>query len=549
MSLQTIILPPGPLVLVHKGWHHDSKDSADGLRQSDTGKSKRSLNDVSIPVAKPLLSKSAPKRSRGERTRPQTALGAAPGRTQDWLFVDATDPLRKRDPGVQKLVRRHVMRDYYGDPESREKAKKPRTKSPTASAVVAPRLEGDPRAMLKECLLSRNPPGSATSLYGGGLPFAMKPHFHKLMNFYIAQIARTLYPLHDTMIFNPAHKFWFPLALTDEALFRALLYVSALGLTTLPGSKASASEDSTSLTRPLFGLLSRRLNDLSKVSDATIGAISCLAMVATMHGNKEEWSMHLKGMAEMIRIKGGLSAIPESLQNKMCRADVEGALDTLSTPFLEPLIRTQPAISSILPPIEVPPPSTDFLHILAFTNLDLPLLNIFVDLSRFTETLEYAINRSEISIHPRAFDEDAVLIQYNLLHLLDYEKFGTLEACRLGALLCVKSITRATPFAPGTSSTIVSRLKLALEGAPADERLPYLDLWLLYTGGLASQGTSERAWFKYKLAELSELEPELSSWISIRNALKGCLWVESIHERPCRQLWEEVNEFRATAVG
>ncbi|KAF2816650.1 uncharacterized protein BDZ99DRAFT_515230 [Mytilinidion resinicola] len=545
MSQQTIILPPGPLVLVHKGWQHGPKGSADGLHQFHAGKSRRSF-DASIPVAKPLLSKSATKRVREERPRPQTTPGAAPGRTQDWLFVDATEPLRKRDPGVQKLVRRHVMKDYYGDPEAREKAKRPRIKSPTSSAGVASVLERDHRAMLKESLFSKNPPGSATSLYGGGLPFAIKPYFHKLMNFYISQIARVLYPLQDNMIFNPAHKFWFPLALTDEALFRALLYVSALGLTTLPGSKASASDDPTGLTRPLFGLLSQRLNDLSKVSDATIGAISCLAMVATMYGKKDEWSMHLKGMAEMIRIKGGLSAIPESLQNKLCRADVEGATDTLSMPYLEPLTRTQPAISSILPPIEVPPPSTDFLHILAFTNLDLPLLNIFVDISRFMETLNYAIDRSEISIHPRAFDEDAVLIQYDLLHLPEYDKSGTLEACRLGALLCIKSLTRATPFAPGSSATIVSKLKSALEGAPASDRLSYLDLWLLYTGGIASQGTPERAWFTYKLAELSQLEPELSSWISVRNVLRSSLWVESIHDGPCRQLWADVNDFRVT---
>jgi hypothetical protein len=38
-----------------------------------------------------------------------------------------------------------------------------------------------------------------------------------------------------------------------------------------------------------------------------------------MLGERDEWSAHLKGIAEKIRIKGGLSAITVSLQTKMCR--------------------------------------------------------------------------------------------------------------------------------------------------------------------------------------------------------------------------------------
>jgi hypothetical protein len=44
---------------------------------------------------------------------------------------------------------------------------------------------------------------------------------------HISEVPCALYPLQDHMLFNPAHKFWFPIALTDEVLFHALLYVSA----------------------------------------------------------------------------------------------------------------------------------------------------------------------------------------------------------------------------------------------------------------------------------------------------------------------------------
>jgi hypothetical protein len=67
------------------------------------------------------------------------------------------------------------MKDYFGDPAAREKARKPRTKQSISSAIVLPASDSDREKVLKEFLLSVYLPGSATSLYGGGIPFAIKP--------------------------------------------------------------------------------------------------------------------------------------------------------------------------------------------------------------------------------------------------------------------------------------------------------------------------------------------------------------------------------------
>lgn len=187
MSQQNILLPAGPLLLVHRGWQQperkelEAEGSPDGIRQSQFGKQRRHFNDVSVTVQKHPTSQVATKRGHGERG-PKAAAGNA-GRTQDWLFVDASGDHQKKDPGVQKLVRRHVMKDYYGDPAAREKKRKSRITPPAAPPDAPKGSESDTKAILKEVVLSSNVPGSATSLYGGGLSFVIKPQFYKLMQF------------------------------------------------------------------------------------------------------------------------------------------------------------------------------------------------------------------------------------------------------------------------------------------------------------------------------------------------------------------------------
>jgi len=79
------------------------------------------------------------------------------------------------------------------------------------------------------------------------------------------------------MLFNPVKTAWFPLAITDEVLLHTVLFTSVVHLSVVSGCRSS--EESDSMMEHIFRQLGRRLQDKTNLSDATIGAVSCLAMV------------------------------------------------------------------------------------------------------------------------------------------------------------------------------------------------------------------------------------------------------------------------------
>lgn len=83
------------------------------------------------------------------------------------------------------------------------------------------------------------------------------------------------------MLFNPVKTTWFPLAITDEVLLHTVLFASVVHISFVSGCRSS--EESDVIMEPIFRQLGRRLQDYTKLSDATIGAVSCLAMVEVGH--------------------------------------------------------------------------------------------------------------------------------------------------------------------------------------------------------------------------------------------------------------------------
>jgi len=93
----------------------------------------------------------------------------------------------------------------------------------------------------------------------------------------LARVAHSLYPLESHLTFNHVKTFWFPLAITDELLLHTVLFSSAATLSF--ESEKRLSTEASDIMKPIFRLLASRLEHQSKISDATIGAVSCLAMV------------------------------------------------------------------------------------------------------------------------------------------------------------------------------------------------------------------------------------------------------------------------------
>ena len=110
----------------------------------------------------------------------------------------------------------------------------------------------------------------------------------------------------------------------------------------------------------------------------------------------------------------------------------------------------------------------------------------------------------------------------------------------------MKTLTREKPFSPSSSKVVIPKLKSLLARVVKEPKAAPLLLWLYFMGGIASQGLAARSWFVNKLLEFVLLPGELLTWTSVKKALKKVLWIELIHEGPCKQLWNEIEVTRAT---
>jgi hypothetical protein len=193
--------------------------------------------------------------------------------------------------------------------------------------------------------------------------------------------------------------------------------------------------------------------------------------------------------------------------------------------------------------------NNDLLHILASSEVSPELRTTLLDLSRFSQAMDYAFSRSGVSLDPKAFDEDIISIQHELLRIPDIAEREIAIACRLGALIYVKTLTREAPFSALSSRVVVQKLKSSLTRIAEEPRAAPLLLWLYSMGGIASQGLPARSWFTNKLLEFVLLPGELLTWMSVKEALRKILWIEMIHEGPCKQLWDETEITRAMSIG
>jgi len=198
----------------------------------------------------------------------------------------------------------------------------------------------------------------------------------------------------------------------------------------------------------------------------------------------------------------------------------------------------------MIPSSEFLPQTNDFLNTLMSSDLEPTLTNTFIDLFRFTRTIEYALSRPGVLLHPRSFDEDIILIQHDLLSIPETDMNAMSKACRVGALIYMITITRQMPFPPASARTIVQKLKNSLIRISEEPSAAPFLLWLLFMGGIAARGTTERPWFRDNLVRITVQLGELSTLEVVKKVLKGILWVDMIHDVPCKQLWDAIEMAR-----
>ncbi|PVH78899.1 hypothetical protein DL98DRAFT_633581 [Cadophora sp. DSE1049] len=419
-------------------------------------------------------------------------------------------------PGVEsertrQLIRTHVMQNVRY--RHREKART----ATTQPANVQPFFESqDP------LYDSGVPPVPAAN----GIPFLnfpvpMQPYMRKLL--YQSSIMHITNPKQPI---NPADSAWFPMVMTDAALFHAVLCTSAIWVRIL-----SANSDEFPQSKHMFeavSLINGRLSD-ADISDATITTILFLAKAEYTQRNYTTWDIHMNGVKRMVEMRGGIVIMPVLVRSKIYEAELLGCIETGSIPRF-----ASSGDPSHEPSDTAPHLPCGFVELVQRGILQGELLSLFGDIeenTRLMQTEETSLGMDESSVAP---------VRYRLLLQVDEgltdDDLNIRTCLRHGAIIYIQTFLPKLPVRGVDLSTILSRLQdsmLALKVSNVR-----LLIWVSAIAAIVAEGDG-REWFMEKLRSYMTLAG-IDVWDGLREILMQYWWIDAMHDILGRQLWGEL---------
>ena len=250
----------------------------------------------------------------------------------------------------------------------------------------------------------------------------------------------------------------------------------------------------------------------------------------------------------MVALRGGLQNIEESLHMKISRSGTEGAVNTLSQPHLQLVLRAHPPISDSLnlPTTNFGPQQDAFSRLLRWAGTFAALQQALLKLQSFSHTLRFLSVDIDAGIHPRAFDEDVLFLRHELLSLRGTAQQPLDSALIVAAFVYIKTITREMPLFAASSSLLVDKLRTRILRAEPVLRSSHSVLWLwsMFMGANRSTGTLPQEWFTQQIGLLmpASNEPSFGKWNYVKELLMQVLWINTIHEKPCLAIWQSISK-------
>ncbi|KIW08436.1 uncharacterized protein PV09_01339 [Verruconis gallopava] len=365
----------------------------------------------------------------------------------------------------------------------------------------------------------------------------------RYFDFYINNIGDLMYPLKGKYLLNPLRSVWLPIVLVDELWFYSILYTVARHLHASP-DHGDHERQCLYLADMLFQRLRRRLemsSDGDGLTDVDCAAVSCLLSIEHNFGTKEALAHHAKGLATFISKRGGVNRISGVLRTKICRADVEAAIDFETEPAIIYPDKTE--VTSLQR--ELPGPAAHYTEHPAYSAvlryLSVPLAGIASDLMSLVWYLESETASSKL-LNPFTIDEKVLNLEYRLVRYKGDNLTLLDNAFRTACMIFIKCIITPISRVRSTSTALVNSL---LKYVSRTSSLPYpLSLWILYMGQIAICELDYE-----KMAISSMLTNELRSkaqgtsptWSTVKSHLKKIAWVDSIFDQVGEKIWTEFN--------
>ncbi|KAL2835187.1 hypothetical protein BDW59DRAFT_168452 [Aspergillus cavernicola] len=327
----------------------------------------------------------------------------------------------------------------------------------------------------------------------------MNSYFRHLRNYTIQQS----YPLDGPRM----SIWWWQKAITQPAIQQALLYSAAshqTALNTLNNVPSKSIQRSISEFLRLCGDTFKTLNEILRDPEAVAEpTVLIVAFLQAISANFEGIAAHTKGLATLIRLLGGLDALDHMTLSKIYQYHERGLNNTQPTLLLMARWR-----SEILQETE-------------------PFLHVFQRLIQY-----YEVAQPQPSLIMPTDNDLFVVFEHQLLSIRYTAANNLKEPLHISQLIYLNLLVwhfQSFPIMQHMVETLRQILMSCTTLTHFKETAPNLLFWILYTGGMVSQGHQGHLWFVTHLAEMIH-HLGLDEWANARLVLGGFFYTEQPEE-------------------
>ncbi|KAJ5426442.1 hypothetical protein N7465_001512 [Penicillium sp. CMV-2018d] len=234
----------------------------------------------------------------------------------DFVFVNVQKPSDALQLAKEPEFRSHVTR-YQWKQARRDKRLRTRLLLGAAELGVAQHVKAT-EVQTRPGFDSFTTPALISPQIGGlrvdpfkSYPISVQPWTPLLVDHYLMNMAVDIPELDQPGTPGLLRTSWFPLVMTEPALFSVIILLAASHYASLQSNPSGMRIDLLSLRCEAILSINRCLEaqQPGTVNDALIGAIAKMASYEAMFGSLENYSIHMQGLARVIDLRGGLTTL------------------------------------------------------------------------------------------------------------------------------------------------------------------------------------------------------------------------------------------------
>ncbi|TRX89909.1 hypothetical protein FHL15_009181 [Xylaria flabelliformis] len=445
-------------------------------------------------------------------------------------FIVTTPDDRSGD-GKRRLVRSHVMR---GKNLKRRPSRPPSCISVHPGDVNPSSTRKDPSILAGGCEVSYEIRSSTD----------LDPHTLETMR----QLRRAIGPPDLGLAENQSELSWLEPIKSDPACLHFTMFVAGMWKDSIAvrGEQNTISQASLVSYGKVLNLLQQRFTDGASdvsTSDSSLIVVTGLVMGSLALCDFKTALNHLKGLHQMIVLRGGLSTLNGNrrLQFKICRADISVALSTGCDVYF--LSDTEISWDSYIASLD----SRDLYNSQETSTLSKELVvgmpeKLFIiwdDLSEVVRAINIAAQCAR-SVDFELYQEAMISIHYRLIKLEPELKIFD-ELIRLTLLGFCSGVFLQWRGVKFRFKHLAQQLMMILRHIGIDDEMSIgsfrMVLWSILVSAISVLDEQEAASLRPALKKTAR-RMGMTSWSEIETILKSFLWINNYHSAPAREFIE-----------